>query len=181
MRPARTSGSGGFPASRAGAGLVRAAALAVLWWALTGGEAASWLFGVPIVLIAAASSVALSPPAGWRVSPAGFAAFVPYFVWRSLCGGADVAVRAVQPGLPIAPSLEVFPLRLAPDGPARVFFANTVSLMPGTLSAELHEDAILVHVLSGGPQTLQRLRELEGRVAALFGERLPDDRPAGHD
>ena len=77
-----------------------------------------------------------------------FVRFVPFFLMRSLLGGVDVAWRAFHPGMPIAPEFIEYPLRL-PPGLARVFMANTVSLLPGTMSTEIGENCLTVHVLDG--------------------------------
>lgn len=97
--------------------------------------------------------------------------FVPIFLMRSLLGGADVAWRAFHPGVPIAPELITYPLRL-PPGLSRVFMANTVSLLPGTLSAELGENCLTVHVLDGRQDYLSELESVEQNVARMFGASL---------
>ena len=53
-----------------------------------------------------------------------------------LKGGVYVAWRAFDPRMPITPELIEYPLRLPPGLP-RVILVNMVSLLPGTLSAEL--------------------------------------------
>jgi multicomponent Na+:H+ antiporter subunit E len=152
--------------------LSSATLFALLWWALTGGEPSSWLIGVPAVLAAGVSAVALGPVNSSRVHVTGLARFIPFFLWRSLLGSVDVAWRALHCQLPISPSLETYPLRLPAEGPARVFFANAVNLLPGTLSAELHDKSLTVHALNGGTRALDKLRELEAMVAVLFGHEL---------
>ncbi len=146
----------------------RAALLALLWWVLTGGDAGSWLIGAPVIVGATVASLALLPAGGWRWSPAGVLRFVPFFLWQSLVGSVDVALRALRPGLPLHPTLLDYELRL-PEKPARVFMANTISLLPGTLSAELEGRRLRVHTLTQGPEVLENLRKLELRVSALFG------------
>ena len=151
-------------------GLSRGALFAFLWWVLTGGDSRSWLIGAPVVLAAAAAAVALNPSSRWRFSPAGLAGFVPHFLWRSIVGSVDVAWRAFHPSLPISPALTRYPLGLPADGPARVFFAGIVNLLPGTLSAELHDDSMTIHLLNGeSPAALAGLQKLEQKVGALFG------------
>ena len=151
-------------------GLLRAALFAFLWWVLTEGDSRSWLIGVPVVLAAAAATVALNPSSRWRLSLAGLAGFVPHFLWRSIVGSFDVAWRAFHPSLPISPALIRYPLGLPADGPARVFFAGVVNLLPGTLSAELHDDSMTIHLLNGeSPSARADLRRLEQKVGALFG------------
>ena len=55
-----------------------------------------------------------------------------------------------------------------PDGAPRLFMANVVSLLPGTLSVELSGDCLKVHVLDATAPVFDELRRLESRVADLF-------------
>lgn len=153
--------------------LRRGLLFAVVWWILVEGEPASWLIGVPAVLLAAAASVALLSPVTlvWYK----LFRFVPFFIIRSLLGGADVAWRAFHPSMPIGPYLIEYPVQL-PSGLPCVFMANTVSLLPGTLSAELASNCLKVHVLNGRKDVVSELETLEQRVAALFGSSLPASR-----
>lgn len=144
----------------------RGVLFSLLWWSLTGGAASSWWVGVPAVLIAVITSAALLPPAPlvWYE----FLRFVPFFIMRSLLGGADVAWRAFHPGRPIDPDLIEYPLRLPPGLP-RVFMANTVSLLPGSLSAALDRRVLKVHVLDRRKDCLAELEAVEQSVARMFG------------
>jgi multicomponent Na+:H+ antiporter subunit E len=56
--------------------------------------------------------------------------------------------------------------------------ANTVSLLPGTLSLELGTDCLQVHVLDEGKDFLPELEKVEQRVAAMFSISLPPYRGA---
>ncbi len=150
--------------------LRRGALFALIWWILVDGVTTSWWIGIPAVLLVSATSVALLAPVNlvWHEMPG----FLLFFFTHSLLGGADVAWRAVHPGLPIAPDLLVYPLRLPPGLP-QVFMANTISLLPGTLSVELDERYLNVHVLNGRKDIQSELEKLERKVAALFGSSLP--------
>jgi multicomponent Na+:H+ antiporter subunit E len=150
-------------------GWLRAALFALVWWILTGGATDSWLVGAPVVLFATLVSVVLLPPFSWSLT--GIIRFVPFFLWRSLCGGADVARRALDPRLPISPGMYHHRWRLPPGLP-RVFMANTVSLLPGTLSAEMDEEYVHVHVLDQTRAFASELAMIEVRVARLFGLNL---------
>jgi len=75
----------------------RIALFSLLWWILTEGTINSWLVGAPMVVFAVLASEALLPAVSWSVS--GIVRFVPFFLWRSLNGGVDVARRALQPFL----------------------------------------------------------------------------------
>lgn len=53
--------------------------------------------------------------------------------------------------------------------------ANTVSLLPGTLSAELDEEHLHVHILDHTGAFSSELMVIEARVARLFGLNLVVD------
>lgn len=154
-------------------GLVwRVVLLGGLWAVLSGGELDSWLFGVPAVALAAYASRWLAPVgAGWRLSAAGLARFVPFFLWKSLSGGTDVARRAFSPRMSLDPEVTAYEFRL-PEHPARRFMAIVVSLLPGTLSTEVRGGSLEVHALVRGPGVFEDLELLEYRVGDLFGLEL---------
>lgn len=143
--------------------VVHTIVFAAIWGILTGGRA--WLPGLPVILISALASCSLLPASRWSLTS--LMSFLPYFVWNSLRGGLDVALRAVHPSLPIEPALITYELRLD-DSVARVFMANTVTLLPGTLSAELRDHELLVHVLNASGFDSAALDDLERRVGQLF-------------
>lgn len=140
----------------------------VLWWILTEGRPGGVVPSGLVVLASTLSSYWMIAPggAGWR--PQGLLRFVPFFLVQSVRGGVDVALRAFHPRLPILTGLVDYPLRI-PDGLPRVFFINALSLLPGTVSAELRGDRLTVHLLDRRLSTGGRIEALEDRVAALFG------------
>ena len=150
--------------------LPRTGLFLIIWWMLTGGVASSWWIGVPAVLLAVLAGAVLLPPIPlvWHE----LLRFVPFFILRSLLGGVDVARRAFLPALPISPVLADYPLRL-PAGLPRVFMVNIVSLLPGTLGAELSEGHLKIHVLDERRAFLPELNEVENSVARMFGLTLP--------
>jgi len=149
----------------------RAAALALLWWVLTAGDPGSWVVGVPAVVAATWASLRLIPRKLWRWRLAGLLRFLPFFLWESVRGSLDVSVRALHPRTPLAPAVLHYRLRLSDDF-ACVFLANTMSLLPGSLSADLHHDRLTVHVLDGSLPVEARLKSLEARVGQMFGVEL---------
>lgn len=150
-------------------GLRRTLMFAVLWWLLTGGAPDSWLIGLPVVL--AASWLSMTLWTGPALSLVGVLRFVPWFMWQSLAGATDVAIRAFRPRMPLAPGLVRHRLRL-PEGVARVSLANVVSMQPGTLSADLVDDELLIHTLDAGNDMHAMVLDLEPRIAAVFGLEL---------
>jgi len=150
---------------------------ALLWWVLTEGRTDAWGLGLVFIMLGLASAVAVRiGPEGWRVparlSWIGLLRLAPYFVWQSLIGGIDVALRALTPRLRLAPDLIDYRLRL-PPGPAPVLLASLVSLTPGTL-AFVNDDSLRVHVLDIGDFDQARLARLEQLVAGAFGIEVAD-------
>ncbi|MBZ0155996.1 MAG: Na+/H+ antiporter subunit E [Alphaproteobacteria bacterium] len=140
--------------------------MALLWLVLTGGDLRTWWFGLPAALAGSWIRIRLLQEGRWW-SIKGLVRFIPFFIRQSLEGGVDVAGRALHPHMPLKPEVIHYSVRL-PGGPASVFLAAVTSLLPGTLTTELKDGHLLVHVLDAGMPVMEKLRTLEERVAALF-------------
>jgi multicomponent Na+:H+ antiporter subunit E len=151
--------------------LLPAIVFAVLWWVVSGGDASSWVIGLPAVAAATWSFAAMRSRPGMSVSLPGLMRFIPFFLVESLRGGLDVARRVLSPRLDIAPGFSRYRVRLASPW-ARVVFADCASLLPGTLTADLRGDELELHMLSATPKVEVEIRRLERAVAVLFGEEL---------
>ncbi len=156
------------------AGLRTAAALSALWWCLLPSSTGSWLVGAPAVLMGAALAAGLARDAARRISPLGALRFTTLFAVETLAGATDVARRALDPRLPVAPGFHEVALDL-PEGAPRVLFANTVTLLPGTLSAAIRGDRLLIHSIDAGADLEAALNRLRKAVRRLY--RLAE--PAG--
>jgi multicomponent Na+:H+ antiporter subunit E len=144
--------------------------LAGTWLVLGGPEA--WHVGLPAALAGAAAGTWLVPGEPYRWRPLRLLGFFAWFVLASLRGGLDVAWRALRPRMPLAPGFADHPLRL-PAGPPRTLMLSVVSLLPGTLSADLdaERNVLCVHYLA--PDMAAGLAPLERRIAHLFGLAIP--------
>jgi multicomponent Na+:H+ antiporter subunit E len=151
----------------------RATLMALLWWAITQGRTESWLFGAPVIVAAVAASIALQGRQRWRLRPLAAARILPWFLARSLLAGVDVALRVLRPQPRIAPAFVVVRTRLTDPG-ARVLLADSMSLLPGTLSAGLRGDALELHVLDRAAPAVREVRAIETRIAELLGLRLAE-------
>lgn len=149
----------------------------VAWLVIAGTDPASWIIGLPTVIAATWASLRLGQPGGSTPRPVAALAFVPYFLFQSLLGAFDVAWRVMRPRMRIAPGPRTYGLRLVSPS-ARVLLLNTLSLLPGTLSADLRGDQLSVHALDAhdGAAMDAEFDRLERRIGALFGETLA---PAG--
>lgn len=142
--------------------------LLVTWFVIAEGDVDSFVVGAPLALVAAAASVAIRPVPLPSISLFGLVRFGTYFAVQSVRGGIDVALRAYRPSLPIDPVCVHYRLRLQ-EPLERVVFANTLSLLPGTLSAGFDGDTLVVHALDRTQPVLEGLQAVERRVADLFG------------
>lgn len=145
--------------------MLAAPALAGCWWLFTQ-DPGSWVVGAPTVMVGAgmvgAMPVAAPATRLWMLPR-----FAPWFVWQSIRSGVDVALRALRPGLAIAPGL--LARRTILTGDARVLFANTITLLPGTLSARIERDVLTIHALDRSSDLDPGLDELERRIAVVAG------------
>lgn len=141
---------------------------AALWFILCSGELRSWPFGLPTVILATWLNLQLAGPAeSPAIRPLVLLGFIPFFVGKSILSGVDVLRRVVHPRLPINPGLVTCPLTI--DHPAgRIFLANSITLLPGTISARLKDSHLIVHTLDKGLAVTTIVADLERRIASLY-------------
>ncbi|MGM0570292.1 Na+/H+ antiporter subunit E [Marinobacter sp.] len=147
---------------------MRLGLLAVLWLALTNGDPSGWGYGLVVVPLVWILSSRVFPPGAYRVKPLYLPQFTVWFLVQSLSAGWDVSRRLMAPQLAVAPGEREVPFTL-PEGSPRWLAANLLSLMPGTLSVEVHGETLLLHCLDTGQDTIAAVAETERQVARLFG------------
>ena len=153
---------------------VRLAVFASLWSILAEGTTDSWLLGIPVVLAATVASFRLQPTSVPPLRLASALHLGLFFVARSLEAGVDVARRAVS--MNIAPQTISYGTLLKHES-ARVLFAGCVSLMPGTLTMALEGSRLRIHTLDSRGPVVAELSRLERRIAAVFDEKPPAEKP----
>jgi multicomponent Na+:H+ antiporter subunit E len=147
--------------------ITRIAVLTFTWWVLAKSALDSWQVGIPAILTAIYVDHRLFKPRTSHWSLGGVIVFGLLFLKLSVTSGIDVVWRTYHPRLPLNPAVVEYPLRLTSEA-ARNLFVCTVSLLPGTLSAELGDDSLVVHVLDVSRPFRQELKLIEDRVAAVF-------------
>jgi len=140
----------------------------VLWWILADGRHDGWLLGGIAVAAATWTSLKLQPPARQIIRLAGLVAFLRFFVWHSLRGGMQVAGMALRGRASLKPGIIELRVTL-PSGGARILLVNSVGLMPGTLSVDLDDNNLRLHVLDDCQPVVAETRALEASIANLFG------------
>ena len=78
----------------------------------------------------------------------GLPRFSAFFLTQSVLGGIDVAKRALAPKLRLNPGFLDFSCAIR-NPASRLLFVNCISLLPGTLSADLQGRALRIHYLGG--------------------------------
>jgi multicomponent Na+:H+ antiporter subunit E len=139
--------------------------LALIWLALNGLD--GWPLGLLAALVGAIAGGLLAPgrPFPWR--PHRLAGFLLFFLVESFKGGVDVAWRAVHPRLPVTPEFHRWRVDL-PKGQPRTLMVGVISLLPGTLSADLSDDGreLIVHTLM--PEAMASVERLDAHIRRLF-------------
>jgi multicomponent Na+:H+ antiporter subunit E len=148
----------------------RGAAFLGLWLLLAGSDLAGLVCGVPTAALAAWASLRLLPPSR-RAIRLGPALVLGSGVLRdSVAAGFDVALRVLDPRLPIRPGAVAMPLGL-PPGPARDGFRLLASLPPGALPAGLDaQGRLVVHALDTRLPVQRNLEAAEALFAAATGQ-----------
>jgi multicomponent Na+:H+ antiporter subunit E len=104
-------------------------------------------------------------------------AYLPWLVWQVLLSGKHVAYLVLHPRLPIDPKIIRYRVGLTQPG-AIVLFGNSITLTPGTITAEVSAEELVVHTIDD--DAAAGLQEMEARVARVFpGVRAPNARPEG--
>jgi multicomponent Na+:H+ antiporter subunit E len=138
------------------------------WLVITGAEPQALVVGLLAAAASAALSLSLLPPGPRSARLSGVLRLLPGFLAGSLRGGIDVARRAFHPAVPVRPGWLDYPLRL-PPGAGRVSFGNFISLMPGTLAAGEHDNALYIHCLDTTGSVVPKMAREEALIARSMG------------
>ncbi|MBC7125159.1 MAG: Na+/H+ antiporter subunit E [Bacteroidales bacterium] len=123
--------------------------LFLIWLLLTGTfELISLILGVLIAGILALAFGKNSNVFGrFRLTPKVFVYSVIYLfvlIWEIVKSNIDVALRVINPKLPINPGIVKVKTRLkSPMG--RMILANSITLTPGTLTIDIDDDELYIH------------------------------------
>lgn len=146
--------------------------LALIWWILADPLPGRWVAGALALAVGSVAYALMGGASDFRFHLKGLAPFLSFFLYQSVRGGLDVSRRALSPSLPVTPRLMKYRV-LLPEGLPRVSFVATISLLPGTFSAELEEDDLTVHLLTNELAAKETLKQLEQKVGAVFGLSMP--------
>ncbi len=148
--------------------------LIATWLILTAADVGSWVIGLPFIALA----ILLQPSSEtwfFKNSPflniIGLVQFGYFFLLESLRGGLDVSSRVLAANPRVDPVFFDYSMRLQIPN-AQLLFISSVSLLPGTLCADLNNNQITIHTLDQHMDTTQGIKRLEFLVGKIFGEAL---------
>lgn len=96
-------------------------------------------------------------------------AYSGWIVWRILVASVQVAYFVAHPDMPLQP--QVLRFRTTMRRPlAQVMLANSITLVPGTLTLNLDDGEYLVHALVPAAADDLVSARMQNMVARLFGE-----------
>ncbi len=158
--------------------------LSVGWLILTAGDLVSWAIGLPFIAMA----ILLKPGSETsdeirhgtndekitlKNSPfskiLGLAQFTFFFIVESVRGGLDVSRRVLARKPKVDPAFFDYSMQLQLPS-SQQFFMGSVSLLPGTLSADLMNNQLRIHSLDQHTNTTLGVKRLELLVGKIFGE-----------
>jgi multicomponent Na+:H+ antiporter subunit E len=110
-----------------------------------------------------------------------FLAYLPWLLWQIVLSSLHVAYVVLHPRMPMQPQLIRVRAHL-PHALARLTLATSITLTPGTVTLDTHDDELLVHALTAtAAEDLQPPEgdsDMQRRVAALY---TPPPRHATQD
>jgi multicomponent Na+:H+ antiporter subunit E len=148
--------------------LARGLGYFALWIVLMGWAPDQLPFGAVTAVLAAWISLKLLPAGTLRIRLGRLLALVPRFLWQSVVAGVDVARRAFDPRLPLAPGFVIYRPRVAP-GMARTAFTSYSSLLPGTVPCGEVDGGVVYHCLDIDQPIVEQLGAEEARLARAIG------------
>ena len=153
--------------------MIRISLFSVLWWIIVQGRSDAWLIGLPAVIVATIFSLKLSDHLPPILSLSGALVFISLFIRESISGGIDVARRTLSPKLLIKPGFDRYRLNIN-DPCGRLLFINCISLLPGTLAADLDGEYVDIHMLDTRQDPAPQLQRIETAIINMF--RLEQER-----
>lgn len=94
--------------------------------------------------------------------------FLPWLFKQIALSNIDVARRVLSPKLDISPELFEVQAHQRTDT-VRVFYANAITLTPGTVTVRLQDDTLLIHGLTKEAADEVREGEMDRRLCEVEG------------
>ena len=144
--------------------IVRTTALFAVWLVLSLTLEPFYL-GLGLITAFAVAWLNTSLPASGGPRWMGLVAYGPWVLWQVLLSGIHLAYLILHPRLPIEPHLIRYKTALQ-EPTAIVILGNSITLTPGTITAEVNGNELVVHAMDQA--SAAGLRDMEHKIATLF-------------
>jgi len=145
-----------------------------LFWILLSGKWELFHLGLGLFSSVAVSYFSYRPEQGRHLSiseiPRAIAGMLWYGVWllvKIVQAACHVSWLVLSPSMPIFPQLIKHKTILKTDD-AKVIFANSITLTPGTITADISGDTLTVHELDDQSSSDIRSGAMEKEIAKIF-------------
>jgi multicomponent Na+:H+ antiporter subunit E len=100
-----------------------------------------------------------------------FILYIPWLIYQIILANLHVVRLALSPNMYelIDPHIMRFKVKIKKDI-SKVTFANSITLTPGTITADIIDDEFVVHALSQAVDDDLMTGEMEQRVAHIYSE-----------
>jgi multicomponent Na+:H+ antiporter subunit E len=146
--------------------LLRTAAFFAVWLMLSQ-QLDPFYLGLGLATALAVALLNPVVPASGGVRWTKLALYLPWLLWQVLASGIHLAYLILHPRMPIEP--KVIRYRTVLRTPAAlVAFGNSITLTPGTITAEVSASELVIHSMDDAAAS--GLADMEERIARVFGE-----------
>lgn len=95
--------------------------------------------------------------------------YLPVFLWQLVLANIDVARRVLSPKIPLNPGFVKVDTELEGEF-AKLTLANSITLTPGTLSIDVHEQDIYIHTVDvKGKTQEENKKNISSRFERILG------------
>jgi len=96
-----------------------------------------------------------------------FLSYIPWLMYQIVSANFHVAYLVLHPNMPIEPEIVKFKTMLK-DDTSLTIFGNSITLTPGTITIDIEEGEIYVHVLSSKSKAELLSGKMEQKIAKIY-------------
>jgi len=102
-----------------------------------------------------------------------FLLYLPWLFYKIIQSSLHLSKLILHPALPIDPQLISVESKLRHNA-AIVLFGNSITLTPGTITAEVDRNNLIVHAMDKDLSEDVESKEMESKIADIFKDEAPD-------
>jgi multicomponent Na+:H+ antiporter subunit E len=97
--------------------------------------------------------------------------YLPWLFYKIIQSSINLSKQILHPALPITPQLISMKSKLRHHA-AIVLFGNSLTLTPGTITAEVDRNNLIIHAM--GKNDDVAIKQIESKIADIFRDEEPD-------